>query len=421
MKKVLHKNIFYFSLLSILACVSTFASTQVQNLSTPTETFKNYFKNTYEESDQHFTELFNKIKQYRPKSEIHEFQYSEGTIKSYFFPARKKQQNLLVLISGTHGIEAFAGSAVQRWFTDQVLNQELNQDIKLNPKLITRADSDTTAILMIHGFNLYGFKHFRRVNEHNIDLNRNFIISRKQFHPDDSKYTLLNSFLNPNNIPSTNLISQLSFFGNAVLNITQYSMESLRTSILKGQYSHPSGIFYGGTVEAIQSHLIKDLIQTYMKPYKKIFLVDLHTGYGERAKLHLLTGKSTDKNSVSLLKVFGQDEIDFADKKKFYAVDGELLSYFINEINLVCFAETTAVTFEYGTLDSQKITGSIDSLKRVILENQNFHHPAPVETSQEITSLYKEMFYPSDESWRLSIIQQTEGKMKKILNYLAVE
>lgn len=359
-----------------------------------------YFKETYEECDKDFTQQFYRIKKEFPKSELHEFQYSEGTIKSYFFPAKQKQENLLIMISGTHGIEAYAGSAVQRWLLDQKIN------------------TDKTAILMIHGFNLYGFKKFRRVNENNIDLNRNFVLARSIFEPNDEQYAKLNSFLNPESPAELNVFSRFAFIAKSVLNITRYSLESLRSSILKGQYSYPKGIFYGGDKTQIQSILIPDLIQTYMKPYKKIILIDLHTGYGEKSKLHLLAGKSTDKNSINLLKIFKNDEIDFADKKNFYTADGDLLTYFADKIKLNVDAEIIGLTFEYGTLDSQKTLGSIESLRRMILENQNFHHPGSAESSKEIKTLYKEMFYPSDEAWRTSILQQTLEKMKIIFEYL---
>ena len=359
-----------------------------------------YFKNTYEESDRHFTELFNTTKKTNTRAVIHQFQYSEGTIKSYFFPARLTQQSLLIVISGTHGIEGHAGSAIQRWLLDQKIN------------------TDKTAILMIHGFNLYGFKNFRRVNENNIDLNRNFILARGQFQSNDQSYSQLGAFLNPGSAPELSTFSRFNFLVRSVFNICVHSLESLRSSILKGQYTYPNGVFYGGSQTEVQSHLITDLIQTFMKPYKKIFLIDLHTGYGERAKLHLLAGKSTSKNSAALLKVFSKDEVDFADKKKFYAVSGELLTYLIDKIKLNIDAEVSGITFEYGTLDSQRTMGSIESLRRIILENQNFHHPAKVETANEIKTLFKEMFYPADEAWRAAILTQSEEKFKKIFKYL---
>lgn len=359
-----------------------------------------YFKGTFEDCDKDFTQQFYRIKKSFPKSEVHEFQYSEGSIKSYFFPATKEQKNLLVMISGTHGIEGFTGSAVQRWLLDQKLNNE------------------KTAILMIHGFNLYGFKNSRRVNENNIDLNRSFILSRSQFKPEDENYADLNSLLNPKTPPELGFYSRYSFIIQSVYNIAKYSLESLRSAILKGQYSYPNGIFYGGEQNQVQSNLIIDLAQTYMKPYKKILLIDLHTGYGERAKLHLLAGKATENNSLILQKIFNPDEIDFSDKKKFYAVQGEMLVYFATKIQQNSDAELAGVVFEYGTLDSQKTIGSIESLRRVVLENQNFHFPAAPETSREIKTLYREMFYPSDENWRRAVLQQTGEKMKKVFKYL---
>ena len=359
-----------------------------------------YFKESFEDCDKDFTQQFYRIKKNHPKSEIHEFQYSEGRIKSYFFPATKEQKNLLVMISGTHGIEGFTGSAVQRWLLDQKINNE------------------KTAILMIHGFNLYGFKNGRRVNENNIDLNRNFILSRNQFEIEDGGYADLDSLLNPKTPPELDFYSRYTFILKSIFNIAKYSLETLRSSILKGQYSYPNGVFYGGVLTQVQGMLISDLVQTYMKPYKKILLIDLHTGYGERSKLHLLAGKAAESNSLVLQKIFKADEIDFSDKKKFYAVQGEMLVYFANKIRLTVNAEIAGVVFEYGTIGSQKTLGAIESLRRVVLENQNFHFPATAETSSEIKLLYREMFYPSDENWRRAVLQQTAEKMKEIFTYL---
>lgn len=360
----------------------------------------NYFKNTYEESEQDFDRIFKQIKQKNPKSDVLEFQYSQGTIKSYLIPAATPE-NLLIMISGTHGVEGFTGSAVQRNLLAQL------------PEL------KKTSVLMIHGFNLYGFKNKRRVNEHNIDLNRNFIIDRKGFTSDDQAYTGLNSFLNPNEAPSLNLFSRPLFVLRSVANIAQHSMESLRRSILQGQYSVPQGIFYGGAQIEPQAGLIEAVIAEFIgKKYQKIFIVDLHTGYGERGRLHLMSGKSTDANSIELLKIFEKSEIDFADAKNFYAVQGELLHYFINRLKIRSAFNTSGVTFEYGTLDSQKTFGSIESLRRMILENQNFHFPADSKTSTDIQNMFVEMFYPSDPSWRSEVLRQSDEKMKKVFHYL---
>ena len=359
-----------------------------------------YFKDSYEESDSHFNLIFNRFKSQNPKAEVYQFLYPQGIIKGYFIPSKSEQKNLLVMISGTHGIEAFAGSAVQRYFLDQKFNNE------------------HTALLMIHGFNLWGFKNFRRVNENNIDLNRNFVLDRNHFKPDDSMYGLLNTFLNPEGSPSAGVFSQAWFIAKALYQISVHSIETLRVSILKGQYSFEKGIFYGGKEGQEQELLLNQLINRYFNPYKKVFIIDLHTGYGEKGKLHLLAGKTNDPNSIALKKIFSENEIDFSDKKKFYAVEGELLTYFGHQIVKNTQAEVVGVTFEYGTLDSQKTLGSIESLRRMILENQNYHFPASPNESSRVKNLFQEMFYPSDPIWRESVLNQSSDKLMKIMQYL---
>lgn len=363
-----------------------------------------YFKDTYADADADFMRIFKKIQRPNPHAEIHEFEYAGGTIKSFFIPAKKKQKNLLILISGTHGIEAHAGSAVQRWFLE-------NNPVQNN-----------TAYLFVHGFNLYGFKNYRRVNENNIDLNRNFVMNRNITEADDADYKKLNTFLNPEDKPSLHILSKSFFIANSVIKIIFNSLESLRRSILKGQYSFPKGLYYGGTQHEPQSILINDLVLTYAKPYKKIFLIDLHTGYGEKGKLHLLAGKQDDLNSQKLLKVFAKEDINFSDQQNYYAVQGEMLQYFINQLRINVDAEISGVTFEYGTMNSQKTLGSIESLRRMVLENQNFHYPSDDKaTSEQIKKLFKEMFYPSDETWRTAILKQTNSKINNVLNYLSTE
>jgi hypothetical protein len=358
-----------------------------------------FFKSSYDEADKNFNEIFAPLKAQKPHAEVYQFLYGQGNIKSYYLPPDESPKNLLVLISGVHGIEGHTGSAVQRYL------------------LTKKLAGPHTGVLMIHGFNLWGFKNGRRVNENNIDLNRNFILDRNHFRPDDTQYAVLNDFLNPAGSPSENIFSHGLFLLNAVYKIARYSIEPLRASILKGQYSFEQSLFYGGNGPQEQELLIQQLIARYFSPYKKVVLVDLHTGYGERGRLHLLAGKAAEPNSQELKKIFNENEIDFADKKHFYAVEGEMITFFGQKIIEATHAEVTGVTFEYGTLDTQKTMGSIESLRRMILENQDFHYPGSGD-HDKIRNLFTEMFYPSDPEWRLKVIAQTDEKIQKVFSYL---
>ncbi|AZZ38025.1 hypothetical protein CIK05_14845 [Bdellovibrio sp. qaytius] len=368
--------------------------------------FNDYFKNSFEQSDKAFDQAFQTVKKIQPKAEMHEFTFEQGTIKSIYWPAQIKSDKLLVLFSGTHGIEAFVGSAVQRWLIDQ-------------PYMQDRKDVN---ILLVHGLNVYGFKNKRRVNEQNIDLNRNFISDRSAFASDDSGYEKLNDYLNPTDDATYGFLSDAKFMWTAIVKMAKYGLENLRKSVLRGQYSYPEGLYYGGNTTVKQWDLLNQLIDKYVSGQTKLFVVDLHTGYGTRGKLHLLA--NGDKEGNPLYQVFAEkNEIDFGADKKFYTVQGELLTFFIHEINYKLknkAPQSVGITFEYGTLDSQKTTGSIESLRRMVYENQNFWHPAQnPKDAEKIKNDFVEMFNPSDREWRKTILDQTEVKTKKIIDWLS--
>ncbi len=368
--------------------------------------FNDYFKNSFEESDQAFDQAFQTVKALQPAAEKHEFTFDQGTIKSIYWPAKNKTDKLLVLFSGTHGIEAFVGSAVQRWLVDQSYVQ----------------NRENVNILMVHGLNVYGFKNKRRVNENNIDLNRNFIPNRSVSESDDSGYKNLYDYLNPESAATHGFISNVKFMWTAVTKIVRYGLENLRNSVLRGQYSYPQGLYFGGNMVAKQWDLMNQLIDKYVSGHTKMFVIDLHTGYGARGKLHLLANGKKEGNPLA--EIFAEEgEIDFGSDKKFYSIQGEMLSFFIHETNYKLKDKAPAsvgITFEYGTLDSQKTTGSIESLRRMVYENQNFWHPAKdPQDAEKIKNDFVEMFNPSDREWRKTILDQTEVKTKKIIDWLS--
>ena len=80
------------------------------------------------------------------------------TVDSLYLPAQGEKRQLVVLVSGVHGMEGFAGSAIQRMFLAE---------------LAGKVDRQTTGYLLVHSMNPYGMKHGRRATEANVNLNRN--------------------------------------------------------------------------------------------------------------------------------------------------------------------------------------------------------------------------------------------------------
>ncbi|MCB9991616.1 MAG: DUF2817 domain-containing protein [Rhodospirillales bacterium] len=91
-------------------------------------------------------------------------------------------RGVLILSSGLHGIEGYAGSAIQTAILSTSIPKDLPKDI---------------ALVTVHALNPYGFAYGRRVNEDNIDLNRNFIDWSKAPPPDHPLTAEINDLMLP--------------------------------------------------------------------------------------------------------------------------------------------------------------------------------------------------------------------------------
>ena len=86
-------------------------------------------------------------------------------------PAQAEKLNI-ICTSGVHGVEGYAGSAVQIWFLREILHEQ--QKILSQPgQQCDKSTWDTRQIMLIHAVNPFGMRNFRRFNENNCDLNRN--------------------------------------------------------------------------------------------------------------------------------------------------------------------------------------------------------------------------------------------------------
>lgn len=370
----------------------------------PEKEAQTYYKNSYEESRQQFFSSIATFKKLNQAS-VQQQAFTDPDDKTLSTDTALIQTNpktpsekLIVVMSGLHGIEGYVGSALQSGLIEQNLNSEKNQDF-----------------LFIHALNPYGFKNNRRVNRKNIDLNRNFVIKDEDYKLKNPAYAEIDSFLNPQQPVSVHFFSRYSFILSSLKLILQYSLETLREAILKGQYEFDKGLYYGGQDHQYQKQIVDELNLKILSHYKKVFVLDLHTGYGQKNKLHILANSITQPSAKQLNQIFGEDRIDYGDKKKFYKTTGDLITYF--ESKSTSQTEIIGATFEFGTLDSQKTLGSIESLRRMVLENQDFHYPAGIPTTEAVNSLFQDMFYPQDLEFRQNVFAQAKSEFTKIKSF----
>jgi hypothetical protein len=185
----------------------------------------------------------------------------------------------LVIISGTHGPEGFAGSAIQ---------------VAAIHAGITGRLPNKVGLLMIHALNPFGFAHGTRTNEENVDLNRNFVEHAQGTYPDNEFYADIHPLLTPDKwdrASEREIEKSLSCFRE------ERGQQAFGDALMGGQYTHPDGMIYGGNRRQWSNKILEQIVGEHLKPASKVGLIDWHTGIGDYGKAFFLCFNETGSES----------------------------------------------------------------------------------------------------------------------------
>lgn len=170
--------------------------------------------------------------------------------------------DVLVLVSATHGVEGFCGSAAQM---DWILSGG------------PRALEAGTAILLVHALNPHGFAWLRRTTEDGVDLNRNCIDFSAPL-PTNEGYAALACAFVPPSLDGPTLEEAARRIAAFRAAHGERAFEAARSS---GQYSHPEGIFYGGTAPTWSRRTLDRIVADFgLAARRQVAVIDFHTGLG---------------------------------------------------------------------------------------------------------------------------------------------
>jgi len=168
---------------------------------------------------------------------------------------------VLVLVSGTHGAEGFCGSG------PQVGLLRGDAAVTLPPQ---------TAMLLVHGINPHGWAWLRRVTEEGVDMNRNWVDFSQPL-PANPGYAELHAHYLPSALDAA-AVAQ----ANAA--IAEYArvhgVHAERVASSSGQYTHPEGLFFGGTAPTWARRTCETILAEYLPHARRVAVVDSHTGLG---------------------------------------------------------------------------------------------------------------------------------------------
>ncbi len=304
----------------------------------------------------------------------------------------KNASTILVLSSGTHGVEGFTGSAIQTGLLREGFG-ELPPD---------------TGLLFIHGINPYGFAHLRRFTEDNVDLNRNFIDHSKPY-PANPGYDELADAISPTSLSfwaNTKSFARLFWYG-----LTN-GKDALKSAISSGQYTYPQGLFYGGRQETWSNNTIRTIADKYLNNAKHVVIIDFHTGLGPYGYAEVIMNIPEEAPAYKRAVTWWGDRVRTT-------VSGASVSTHLQATlklawpDMLPDEEVTAMSLEFGTVPPKHIF-------RALRAENWLHHHGPLEYpgAKEIKTELLRAFYPDDDGWKQQVWQQGKEVVRQTLSHL---
>ena len=307
----------------------------------------------------------------------------ELTIDVAMVPGTRPER-ALVISSGLHGVEGFLGSAVQ---------------LGLLREWAGRRDvGQTIRCVLLHGLNPYGYAWRRRVNEMNVDLNRNLLLEGESFSGSPQGYAVLDPLLNPMKPPSRLEPVALKF----LLAIARYGMPALKQSVASGQYDYPRGLFFGGDRPSRTSEILATHFDRWLADSRQVMHLDFHTGLGAWATCRLLIDYPLgEMHRQQLSRWFGPDSFESDHTHGMaYTTRGSFGQWCVARNRGRDYLYAAA---EFGTYRPTMVLAGLRA------ENQAYHWGRPEDASiGRAKQRLVELFCPRSESWRRKVLQRSE-------------
>lgn len=213
------------------------------------------------------------------------------TIDVAISPASSPRRTV-VISSGLHGVEAPLGAATQ------------NALLQAEPALATRYPD--VRFVFMHALNPFGFAWLRRMNEDNVDLNRNFLLDGEEYRGSVEAYRQLEPLLNPAGPPR----ALDAFYLRAGLAVLRHGMAAVKQAVAGGQYDYPRGLFFGGSGPSATQRILREHLPRWVGDVPQAVHLDIHTGLGPWGTYKLLLDASmSPERQARMVEWFGADSV----------------------------------------------------------------------------------------------------------------
>ena len=303
----------------------------------------------------------------------------------------RNPRRAVVVSSGLHGVEGFFGSAVQLAWLRRF--REGGWSIP-----------GGTLVVLLHAVNPFGFAWRRRVNEDNVDLNRNFLADGETYGGVPEHYDGVHGLLNPPTPPA-----RLDAFRlRAAWAVRRHGLAVLQNAVATGQYEHPSGLFFGGREAAVSTRFVQERFWDCTRAAEAVVHLDLHTGLGAHADYRLLIEPPHVGDLRWYRSRFDPERVAAVGGDTPYAARGVMGAWLARQAGSRGYR---FACLEFGTHAALRVLAALRA------ENRAHHHSVPGAAAYERAKReLVECFCPASRFWRrkalgraLEVIGQAVG------------
>ncbi|ADU71581.1 DUF2817 domain-containing protein [Pantoea sp. At-9b] len=290
---------------------------------------------------------------------------------------------LMLVVSGTHGVEGYYGSDCQIAWLEAL-------DVNALP--------DESAVLLIHLLNPWGAAHLRRVNEDNLDLNRNFVDFNQPL-PANPDYAQWHGIYHGDRASADQQLAAA---------LHHDGWHAVKRVVEAGQYVAADGFFFGGYQPSWSYRTMQTIIAAHLSRANTILSFDLHTGAGAWGHPMLLSiaeqrypahdwGKEIYAEWLTLL-------FTGAGRDSATGVTATATGY-LSQFLLTALPATTLLPLvvECGTYAGEEMHGRVRDDHWLHL----YGDPGSV-AGQAIKQALVEGFWPTDADWRALVAFRTQ-------------
>jgi len=208
--------------------------------------------------------------------------------------------------------------------------------------------------MLIHALNPFGFAWLRRVNEANVDLNRNFQNFSESL-PSSAGYESFHEYLVPQEWEGDQRAVADAALQKCIMT---NGLKTFQAELTKGQYTRPNGLFYGGREPSWSNRVLREILADKVpETVKRLAVLDFHTGLGNPGFGEPIYVGPTSEGYEIAKKWYGEEvKSTMQGTSVSAAITGSVADAFPRSSPA---RETVYLALEFGTVSSMEVLSAL--------------------------------------------------------------